>query len=388
MRSSRTRILLADQDERCAGLLRSLVDAGSLAVDLVHVRSVAAAEHELARGSFDAVLLAAGDRARDDLERLRRTAPDVPIVAVTEGDDSEAGMQTLQDGAQDFLARHEITPGLLRRSLRYARERAALRKVEEQLRQAHKMEAVGRLAGGIAHDFNNVLTAIFGYTDLLLEQLDEGDQKRDDVEEIRRAAHRAATLTRQLLAFSRKQVMQPRLVDLNAVAGSVERMLARVVGSEVRVSFRPAEEVGAVRADPGQIEQVLVNLSVNARDAMPDGGDLVISTGNCVLGADDVRVLPGLAPGEYVTLSVRDTGGGIPDSIRPHIFEPFFTTKAQGKGTGLGLATVYGIVKQSGGGIYVDSARDRGTTFTIYLPRIAESVQQPDPTPAGPPDRK
>jgi signal transduction histidine kinase len=261
---------------------------------------------------------------------------------------------------------------------------AALRRTEDQLRQAHKMEAVGRLAGGIAHDFNNVLTAIFGYTDLLLEQIPPGEEMRADVEEIRRAAERAAALTRQLLAFSRKQILQPRVIDLNEVAGSVERMLSRLVGADVKVVFSPGTGLWPVRADPGQIEQVLMNLSANARDAMPEGGELRIATANRVLGEGDLANLPGLGPGEYVTLTVRDTGPGVPENVRLHIFEPFFTTKAQGKGTGLGLATVYGIVKQSGGGIYLESGTGTGAAFTIYLPKAESAVQQPDPAPAGP----
>jgi two-component system, cell cycle sensor histidine kinase and response regulator CckA len=248
----------------------------------------------------------------------------------------------------------------------------ALRHSEDQLRQAQKMEAVGRLAGGVAHDFNNVLTAIFGYTDLLLEQFTEDDVRRADVEEIRKSAERAATLTRQLLAFSRKQVMQPRELDLNAVIWSLEKLLARLVGEDMQLRLDLQADLHTVRADPGQIEQVLMNLAANARDAMPEGGTLRIATAN--VSVDEERLLrPGLKAGDYATLSVRDQGTGMPTDVRAHIFEPFFTTKDQGKGTGLGLATVYGIVKQSGGGIYVESEAGQGTTFVIYLPRVITS---------------
>jgi PAS domain S-box-containing protein len=250
------------------------------------------------------------------------------------------------------------------------RVEAALRHSEEQLRQAQKMEAVGRLAGGIAHDFNNVLTAIFGYTELLIDEFRLDDPRRADVVEIRKAAERAAALTRQLLAFSRKQVMQPRLLDLNDVIRAVEKLLARLVGDDVLLELQLASDLVTVRADPGQIEQVLMNLVANARDAMPEGGRLTLSTRNEQTGpASTAR--PGLAPASYAVLAVADTGTGVPAEVREQIFEPFFTTKEQGKGTGLGLATVYGIVKQSGGGIYIESEEGQGTTFLVYLPQAS-----------------
>jgi PAS domain S-box-containing protein len=246
----------------------------------------------------------------------------------------------------------------------------ALRLSEAQLRQAQKMEAVGRLAGGVAHDFNNVLTAIFGYSDLVLDGLDEGDPRRLDVEEIKRAANRAARLTRQLLAFSRKQVMQPRRVDLNEIITNLETLLLKLIGQEIVLRIDQAPSLWNVRADPGQIEQVLMNLASNARDAMPDGGQLTITTANEDLEPDDAVALVGIEPGRFVRLTVADSGTGIPDHVRAHIFEPFFTTKDQGKGTGLGLATVYGIVKQSGGWVYLDETPGAGASFRIYLPRI------------------
>ena len=246
----------------------------------------------------------------------------------------------------------------------------ALRHSEEQLRQAQKMEAVGRLAGGIAHDFNNVLTAIFGYTDLLIEQFRHDDPRRSDVVEIRRSAERAAALTRQLLAFSRKQVMQPRILSLNDVITSVQKLLARLVGDDVVVALELAPTLGMVRADPGQIEQVLMNLAANARDAMSEGGQLTIATHD--ERAADGSARPGLVPGSYAVLTVTDTGTGIPDALREHVFEPFFTTKELGKGTGLGLATVYGIVKQMGGSVYLESAVGQGTSFFVYLPHSVE----------------
>ena len=242
-----------------------------------------------------------------------------------------------------------------------------LRQSEEQLRQAQKMEAVGRLAGGVAHDFNNVLTAIFGYSDLLLEQFPPEDARRADVQEIRRSAERAATLTRQLLAFSRKQVMQPRLLNLNDVITNVQSLLRRLVGEDIQLHLDLATDLMPVMADPGQVEQVLMNLAANARDAMPEGGRLDIATKNAQVESDPFE-RPGLKTGNYAMLVVHDTGSGMAENVRTHVFEPFFTTKEQGKGTGLGLATVYGIVKQSGGGIYVESREGQGTTFAVYLP--------------------
>ena len=252
----------------------------------------------------------------------------------------------------------------------------ALQRSQEQLRQAQKMEAVGRLAGGVAHDFNNVLTAIFGYTDLLIDQFAMDDPRRSDVAEIRRSAERAAALTRQLLAFSRKQIMQPRLLSLNDVIRSVERLLQRLVGDDVVLRLDLARDLVAIRADPGQLEQVLMNLVANARDAMPEGGQLTVSTRNeRAETPSDNR--PGLAPAVYAVLSIADTGTGVPVGLREHVFEPFFTTKEQGKGTGLGLATVYGIVKQTGGGVYLESEEGQGTTFLVYLPQAAEHALSP-----------
>jgi len=248
------------------------------------------------------------------------------------------------------------------------RAQEELQETEAKLRQVQKMDAVGRLAGGIAHDFNNILTAIYGYADLLLSDLDPDDRRRSDVQEIRLMAQRAANLTRQLLAFSRQQMLQPQVLDLNVVIGDMRNMLERMIGTDVQVSFEPAPDLWPVRADRGQIEQVMMNLAGNARDAMPEGGSLMIRTANRG-GSDLVPVMPGLNLGDFVLLTVTDTGVGMPENVRTHVFEPFFTTKEQGKGTGLGLATIYGIVKQSGGGIYLESTENRGTTFLIYLPR-------------------
>jgi CheY-like chemotaxis protein len=233
------------------------------------------------------------------------------------------------------------------------------------------MEAVGRLSGGIAHDFNNILTAILGTCSLMLRDLAPGIQAREDVEEIRRSAERAASLTRQLLAYSRRQVLRPEVIDLNAVVTEMDRMLRRLIGEDVELVTILGAGLGPVLADPGQIEQVIANLVVNARDAMARGGRLTVETANVTLASGDQ---PGVEPGPRVMLAISDSGAGMDETVRSHLFEPFFTTKEVGKGTGLGLATVYGIVKQSGGSITVDSAPDRGTTFRVYLPRAAAAA--------------
>ena len=364
-------LLVDDDDEYGAFVGRELASAP---VILERVVSIESACRAVEAQRFDAILLDLGlpdSNGLATVEAMCAAAHDVPIVVLTSEPDDARAVQSVQRGADDYLSK-ETTDGLLiMRSLRYSLERAALRRrlrhSEEQLRQAQKMEAVGRLAGGVAHDFNNVLTAIFGYSDLLLEDLTLDDPRRADVQEIRRSAERAAGLTRQLLAFSRKQVMQPRLLNLNDVIGNVQGLLRRLVGEDIEVQLELQKELTAVMADSGQIEQVLMNLAANARDAMPEGGRLDISTSNVHVEADSCD-RPGLKPGHYALLLVHDTGTGMPDHVRAHIFEPFFTTKEQGKGTGLGLATVYGIVKQTGGGVYADSGEGQGTTFAIYLP--------------------
>jgi len=245
----------------------------------------------------------------------------------------------------------------------------ALRKTNEMLRQSQKMEAVGQLAGGVAHDFNNLLTVIGGYSDMLVRRLPPGSPHRRDAEEIGKASTRASSLTRQLLAFSRKQVIAPRVADLNEVVAGMEKMLRRLIGEDIDLVTVLRPDLSNVRVDTGQVEQVLLNLAVNARDAMPGGGKLLIETENRRIDKGMVARLGFGAPGEYVTLSVRDTGSGMDAETLSRVFEPFFTTKETGKGTGLGLATVYGIVKQSDGYITVDSRPGEGSTFLVYFPR-------------------
>ncbi len=246
----------------------------------------------------------------------------------------------------------------------------------DQLRQSQKMQAIGQLAGGVAHDFNNLLMVVKGHAEILLDRLAEASPLRHNVEQVDKATDRAAGLTRQLLAFSRMQVLHARVLDLNEVVGGMIKMFSRVIGADVEMTFLPAPKLGRVKADPGQIEQVLLNLVVNARDAMPNGGRLTIETSNVTLDRDYSVAHHNLEPGSWVMLTVSDTGCGMDEETQARIFEPFFTTKKQGKGTGLGLATVYGVVKQSGGFIYVYSEIDHGTTFKVYLPKVTAEVDR------------
>jgi len=263
------------------------------------------------------------------------------------------------------------------------------KKLAERLRQAHKMEAVGRLAGGIAHDFNNLLTIIRGNSDLLKDREGADAFHQRCVEQIQKASGRAVSMTRQLLAFSRMQVLQPRVMDLNAVVVEMGKMLPRLIGEHIEYSFAPDPKLDSVKADPGQIEQVILNLAVNARDAMPRGGKLSVCTCNVLMDEAEAARRPPMTAGQYVLLSVSDTGHGMDAATKVRIFEPFFTTKEIGKGTGLGLATAYGVVKQSGGFIWVESSPGVGTTFEIYLPQVAgkasnsETVEKPSTIPGG-----
>jgi PAS domain S-box-containing protein len=269
---------------------------------------------------------------------------------------------------ENLIACEDIT------ELKRAEEEKAV--LQEQLRQSQKVEAVGCLAGGIAHDFNNLLTVIKGYSQLSSIELKEGDPLRGNIDEIQNATDRAASLTRQLLAFSRRQVMEMKILDLNTLLRDLEKMLRRVIGEDIEMVIQLAEDLGRVRADVGQIEQVIMNLAVNGRDAMPNGGKLTIETANMELDEFYARSHVDVKPGHYVMFSVSDTGVGMTPEVRERIFEPFFTTKEKGKGTGLGLSTSYGIVKQSEGDIWVYSVQGKGTTFKIYLPRVNEPLEE------------
>jgi PAS domain S-box-containing protein len=265
------------------------------------------------------------------------------------------------------------------------RDITARERLEGQLRQAQKMEALGRFAGGVAHDFNNLLTAIQGYTSLIMMDLAPHDPHREDLEEIRKASERAAALTRQILAFSRRHVVEPMTIDLNQTIMDLERLVPRLIGEDVAVVIALDPELAPVRADPRQLEQVILNLVVNARDAMPDGGRLTLETASDLVTESDPRASPDLPPGRYAVLTVSDTGTGMDPAIVPNIFDPFFTTKEPGRGTGLGLATVYGIVKQGGGHVEVETAPGAGASFRLYFPAAAgEGATAVAPVAGGP----
>jgi signal transduction histidine kinase len=323
------------------------------------------------------------------LRLLKEMESSAPFILVTGSLTEEVAVECMKDGAHDYILKTSLTrlPSAVQSALEKVRTieekkraEAALRQSEEQLRMSQKLEAVGQLAGGVAHDFNNLLTVISGYSELVLNRLPENDDNRAKVKEIKRAAERASTLTRQLLAFSRKQVLQPKLFDLNHLVSDMSKMLRRLIGENIEMTT-VIGEAAPINADPGQIEQVLMNLVVNARDAMPKGGRLTIETVRVEIDEVYASSHLNIQAGRYVMLAVTDTGCGMDEETRKHIFEPFFTTKEQGKGTGLGLSTVYGIVKQSGGHIWLYSELRHGTAFKIYLPAATEMETQPAAAP-------
>jgi signal transduction histidine kinase/ActR/RegA family two-component response regulator len=297
------------------------------------------------------------------------------IVSGTLGED--AAIESLRNGATDYVLKGRLSRlgPAVRRAMKEAEATHERKKLEEQFRHAQKMEAVGRLAAGVAHDFNNLLTAIIGYTELMQRLLPEGSPAMRDSGEVLDAAERAAALTRQLLLFSRQQVQEPRVFDLNHLVSNTDRLLRRLIGTDVDLRTALAADLAPIKADPGQIEQVLMNLAVNARDAMPSGGRLTIETSNVEVDPHYHSALP---PGRYVVLSVADSGCGMSPETQSRIFEPFFTTKEVGKGTGLGLSTVHGIVQQGGGHVEVSSELGVGTVFKVFLPSAAAGAALED----------
>jgi signal transduction histidine kinase len=326
---------------------------------------------------YTSLVLWVGQPLRQIMESLKRNDPK-PIEGISQNN-SEFG--ELARTTRKFFEQRD---NLIREMEERRATEEALRKSEEELRHSQKMEAVGRLAGGVAHDFNNLLTAIIGYAELISTRVSSNTLAKQNADLIRKAGEQAAALTRQLLAFSRKQILQPKVIDLNELVVEMEKLLRRIIGERFDLQSHPDAEIGRVKADPSQIEQVVLNLGVNARDAMPTGGELIIRTANVRLDETTApQISASLTPGHYVMLSVTDTGAGMDEETKSHIFEPFFTTKGPGKGTGLGLATVYGIVRQTGGGISVESEPGQGSTFRIYLPLETAPVEYPR-APAAP----
>ena len=313
---------------------------------------------------FDPLILVAPDSQRELRKVEEAVLRGEPVPMPFEFDGRTLNGRLLR--LEATMARIPTKDGFVSQAI--MRDITERRQLEEQLRQSQKMEAVGRLAGGVAHDFNNILLVIIGQCDMMAMSLDGEDPLRDEIQQVKDAAERAARLTRQLLAFSRKQTLHPQQVSINAVLADLEKMLRRLISEDIEIQLRPAPDLRRVNVDPGQLDQVLVNLVVNARDAMPDGGELTLRTRNVDLDGERAREIGGLEAGPHVLLQVEDTGTGIEPGVVEHIFEPFFTTKSEGRGTGLGLATVYGIVVQSGGAVVVDSEPGRGTRFDIWLP--------------------
>ncbi len=311
------------------------------------------------------------------LQTVREMNTDVPFIFVSGTIGEERAIESLKGGATDYVVKDHLAGFLskVRRALREADDRERRRKLEQELRQAQKMEAIGRLAGGVAHDFNNLLTVITGYARLALGRAAPGDPLSGDLEEVIRASEGAASLTRQLLTFSRRHVTAPTVLNINQRVSEMTKMLKRIIGEDVELVTKLEPELGNVKADPGQVEQVIMNLAVNARDAMPGGGTLTIETRNVTLDEAEALEHPEAPPGPHVLLTMSDTGTGMSAETKAHLFEPFFTTKDLGKGTGLGLSTVYGIVRQSGGSVDVTSEPGQGATFRIHFPRVEERVE-------------
>ena len=372
------RVLFVEDSAEDAELMLRALKAGSF--DPVHerVETPAALRSALEGGTWDVVL---SDYYLPELEApaalalVRERAPDTPFLVVSGSMGEDTAVAAMKSGAVDYIMKdrlQRLAPAV-ERAIEDAAVRRDRRRLEQQLLASQRLEAVGRLAGGVAHDFNNVLTAVLGSTELLILDTPPGAAKREELDIIREAATRAQDLIRQLLAFSARQALKPVVLDLNHLVKNVGKMLRRLIGENIQFTTEPAADLDAVCADPGQLEQVLVNLAVNARDAMPQGGRLTVATGNLHVAEGAAVAVP---PGHYVVLRVTDTATGMDAATMERAFEPFFTTKPKGKGTGLGLATVYGIVRQSGGHVEVESAPSSGTTFRVYLPRVAEAADQ------------
>jgi signal transduction histidine kinase len=340
----------------------------------------------LTSGPWDVVLSDHSMREFSSMEALalvRENDPDLPFIIVSGTIGEDAAVDAMKAGAQDYVLKQNLRrlgPAVEREMREAANRRSQRQKLqasENQLRHAQKLEAVGRLAGGIAHDFNNLLTVILGFSEFLIEQLPAGTPALRDAGEIRLAAQRAARLTKQLLAFSRQQVLEPRVVNLVTALNDLQPMIQRLIGEDIRCQFTLATPPQLVLIDPGQFEQIMLNLVVNARDAMPEGGRLSVELSRTTVAGEHAAALD-VAEGEYITVTVTDTGEGMDPETVEHIFEPFFTTKDPGRGTGLGLSTVFGIVRQSRGGIEVRTARKQGTTFRIYFVRSKATAADHD----------
>ena len=381
------RALIADDSEDDVFFLLRELRKGGYELVYERVSSAPAMKAALERQAWDIVI---SDYEMphfggfEALQLLKESGHDLPFILVSAVVSEETAVAAMKAGAHDYIMKRKLARLVpaIERELREAQTRLArkaaeeaLCQSEEQLRQTQKIEAVGRLAAGVAHDFNNFLTAITGHSELLLRQMDADDPRRKSAEQIEKVAYMAAALTRQLLTFCRKQVIEPRVLELNTVIRNTERMLHQLIGEDIEFSTSLGSAAGHIKADLGQIEQVIMNLAVNARDAMPNGGKLTITTANTTLDKNQLKNFPDLCAGDYVMIAIADTGTGMNEEVKAHLFEPFFTTKPPGKGTGLGLAICFGIVKQNTGLIKVHSELGRGTTFEIYFPQVQSAVE-------------
>ena len=382
------RLLLVEDDPIDADLVVATLSEAGLTCITRRVDTRSDFLTALSEGAFDLILADYSIPGFDGMTALslaRQQASDVPFLFVSATIGEELAIDAMHQGATDYVLKQRLgrlVPSV-QRALRERDERRERKKAEEaliqsekQFRQAQKMEAVGRLAGGIAHDFNNLLTVIMGYSHVIAAELGREHPLHSKIEETQKAGERAAILVRQLLAFSRKQPLEPKNLNLNNVVANLESMLQRLIGADIRLAITLDPSNALVRADQAQLEQVIMNLVVNARDAMTQGGTLTIDTAQVELAKSPLYHVDPLPPGPYVKLSVRDTGSGMDRATQTHIFEPFFTTKEEGKGSGLGLSTVFGIVTQSGGGIDVTSRVGHGTRFDIFFPRVAADRQE------------
>ena len=393
--STALRVLIVEDSPDDAALVLRELRRGGYELVSERVETAEAMSAALERAEWDVILsdyTMPHFSALEALETLKSKQLDIPFIIISGTIGEETAVLALKAGAQDYLIKGRLARLVpaLEREIREAHSRlerklaeAENRKLEEQFHQAQKMEAVGRLAGGLAHDFNNFLSAINGYCQMMLNTLDRSDPTRAWLDEIKKAGDQAASLMRELLAFSRQHVLVLQVLDLNDVVAGVENMLRHLIGEDIDLVTLPGPALWQVKADAARIKQVIVNLAVNARDAMPQGGRLTIETSNIELDAASAPRHPSVTPGRYVMLAVSDTGIGMDVETQAHAFEPFFTTKEEGKGTGLGLAMVYGTVKQSGGAVWIDSEPGQGATFNICLPRADEATQfiQPPKTP-------
>ncbi|HEX3855700.1 MAG TPA: response regulator [Verrucomicrobiae bacterium] len=372
-------ILHLENDINDAVLVQSTLKSGGITCAITRVQTHDEFVAALECGGVDLILSDFSLPTFDGTSALKiahaRWAA-IPLIFVSGTLGEERAVDSLKSGATDYVLKGHLTRLVpaVRRAMQEVKDRDERRRLEAQFIEAQKMEVVGHLASGVAHDFNNILAVIMGYSDLIMADLEPESPMRKYTEEIRHASERAAGLTRQLLVFSRKQTVEPLVLDLNAVVTDLEKMLRRLIDEHIEMAIFPGKETGHIKADAGYVGQVLMNLAVNARDAMPNGGKLTIATGNVTFDKNDAHICAGVVPGDYVMLSVSDTGTGMTEEVKKRLFEAFFTTKPVGKGTGLGLATCQTIVQQCGGQIEVRSELGKGTTFKIYFPRVEQPV--------------